>query len=315
MTDHNTAVIQTNDLGKVYQSGKTAALSNLNLSVHAGEIFGYLGPNGAGKTTTIRLLLDLIRPTSGSASLFGLDAQRNSVEIHRRIGFLPGELNLWKNLTGRQVIDYVARVRGGVDARIVHQLSERLNFDASKRVRDYSSGNRRKLGLILALMHQPELLILDEPTNGLDPLVQQTFNEMMREIRAEGRTVFLSSHMLSEVQSICDRVGILRAGQLQAVESVAALRRVDFEYITIRFRDPVQVGLLENVPGVSSVTVDGSTLRLRLSGDYNPLLVALRDQYIIDIDTEEASLEDIFLSYYGNGSNAHRQAEPRKELA
>ncbi|MBI5671137.1 MAG: ABC transporter ATP-binding protein [Chloroflexi bacterium] len=317
MTNHSTPVIQTDNLSKVYRSGnkEVQALNNLNLSVRQGEIFGYLGPNGAGKTTTIRLLLDLIRPTGGSASLFGLDAQRDSVAIHRRIGFLPGELNLWKNLTGTQVIDYVARVRGGVDRKLVNQLSERLDFDASKRVRDYSSGNRRKLGLILALMNQPELLILDEPTNGLDPLVQQTFNDLMREIRAEGRTVFLSSHMLGEVQSICDRVGILRGGQLQAVESVAALRRVDFEYVTIRFRDPVRVDVLAGLPGVTNVTVDGNTVRLCLHGDYNPLLVALRDQYIVDIDTEEPSLEDIFLSYYGNGTNAHKPAETVKEMA
>lgn len=317
MTNHTTPVIQTDSLSKVYQSGKkeVRALHNLNLSVRQGEIFGYLGPNGAGKTTTIRLLLDLIRPTSGSASLFGLDAQRNSVELHRRIGFLPGELNLWKGLTGSQVIEYVARVRGGVDRNYVRQLSERLDFDASKRVRDYSSGNRRKLGLILALMNRPELLILDEPTNGLDPLMQQTFNDLMREVRAEGRTVFLSSHMLGEVQSICDRVGILRGGQLQAVESVAALRRVDFEYVTIRFRDPVRVDALAGLPGITNVTADGDTLRLCLHGDYNPLLVALRDQYIVDIDTEEPSLEEIFLSYYGNGSNAHKQAEPVKEMA
>ncbi len=314
MVNHNTPVIQTDKLSKVYKSREreVRALSDLTLNVWPGEIFGYLGPNGAGKTTTIRLLLDLIRPTGGSARLFGLDAQQHSVELHKRIGFLPGELNLWKNLTGSQVIDYVARVRGGVDMAYVRQLVERLQFDPTLRVRSYSSGNRRKLGLIIALMNQAELLILDEPTNGLDPLMQQIFNELMREVRAEGRTVFLSSHILGEVQAICDRVGILREGQLQAVETVSGLRHADFRWVTLHFRDPVDTAPLAGVPGVSDITADGHTLRLRLHGDYNPLLQALSSQYIIDIDTQEASLEEIFLSYYGNGSNAGR---PMQEVA
>lgn len=316
MVNHSTPVIQTENLTKVYKARERSvqALSDLNLNVRQGEIFGYLGPNGAGKTTTIRLLLDLIRPTSGSAQILGLDAQNDSVELHKRIGFLPGELNLWKNLTGNQVIDYIARVRGGVDNSYVRQLAERLQLDTSIRVRSYSSGNRRKLGLVIALMNKPELLILDEPTNGLDPLMQQIFNELMREVRAEGRTVFLSSHILAEVQAICDRVGILNSGRLQAVEVVSALGHADFEYVTIRFRDPVNVSVLAGLSGITNVQVDGHTLRLRLKGDYNPLLVALRDQYIVDIDTEEPSLEEIFLSYYGNGSNANKLAEPAKEM-
>ncbi|MBZ0276847.1 MAG: ABC transporter ATP-binding protein, partial [Anaerolineae bacterium] len=217
-------VIQTDNLTKVYQSRKDAvyALKNLNLNVEQGEIFGYLGPNGAGKTTTIRLLLDLIRPTKGRASIFGLDANASSVALHQRIGFLPGELNLWKHLTGRQVVNYVANVRGD-DGRIVkyaQELGEMLDLDFTKKVRAYSSGNRRKLGLVVSMMHKPDLLILDEPTGGLDPLLQQTFNQMMRDVRSEGRTVFLSSHVLGEVQAICDRVGILRNGELKAVERV-----------------------------------------------------------------------------------------------
>ena len=195
------AIIQTQQLGKTYTSGKkhTLALDNLSLSVQPGEIFGYLGPNGAGKTTTIRLLLDLIRPTEGSATIFGQDVKEHSVALHKRIGFLPGELNLWKNRTAAQVINYIASVRGDVQSQLqaAQVLADRLKFDMTRKVREYSSGNKRKLGLILALMHKPELLILDEPTSGLDPLMQQIFNEMMREVRAEGRTVFLSSHVLS----------------------------------------------------------------------------------------------------------------------
>ncbi|RMG82379.1 MAG: ABC transporter ATP-binding protein, partial [Chloroflexi bacterium] len=198
----------------------TRALSDLNLTVEQGEIFGYLGPNGAGKTTTIRLLLDLIRPTAGRAFIFDMDANAQSVEVHKRIGFLPGELNLWKNRTARQVVNYFAQVRAGANAgpilRYADELAERLDFNMNKPVRDYSSGNKRKLGLILALMHKPDLLILDEPTSGLDPLMQQTFNQLMLEVKEEGRTVFMSSHVLSEVQAICDRVGILRHGELKA---------------------------------------------------------------------------------------------------
>src|SRR5690606_21719284 len=201
------------ELSKVYpgRPPKTA-LDRLTLSVNRGEVFGYLGPNGAGKTTTIKLLLDLIRPTSGSVSLFGLDANRDSVAIRRRVGVLPGELNLWENQTSLEVIRYFGRVRSSLDMSYVKTLAERLDFDLTRKIRTYSTGNKRKLGLILAFMNRPELLILDEPTTGLDPLVQQTFYQMVQEARAEGRTVFMSSHVLSEVQAICERVGIIRNG-------------------------------------------------------------------------------------------------------
>ena len=297
------AVIETRNLTKIYQMPKKAdikALDDLTLDVQPGEIFGYLGPNGAGKTTTIRLLLDLIRPTSGSARVLGLDAQANSVELHRRIGFLPGELTLWKNLTSLQVIRYLGDLRGGVDMAYVHQLAERLSFDLTLRIKNYSTGNKRKLGLIIALMSKPDLLILDEPTSGLDPLMQQTFNQMMREVRDEGRTVFLSSHVLSEVQAICDRVGILRSGQLKAVERVSDLMHARFRWVTLRFNEQVPAALVQQVPGVSSVSANGSSLRLQLAGDFDPLLHALDGHYIADIRTEEPSLEEIFLAFYGN---------------
>jgi ABC-2 type transport system ATP-binding protein len=299
-----TPAILTSGLTKFYQRGK-AALDGLNLTVQTGEIFGYLGPNGAGKTTTIRLLLDIIRPSSGSASLLGLDARKDSIGVHRRVGFLPGELNLWNGRTGRQVIDYLARIRGGVDKTYVHSLTERLALDLSKSIRSYSSGNRRKLGLIIALMHKPDLLILDEPTNGLDPLMQQTFHELMIEARNDGRTVFLSSHILSEVQQICERVAILRDGKLQAVERVSDLTRVQFHWVTIRFRRPVDPVRLKGIPGVSDVSVEGAggdTLRFRLSGDFDPVLRAVNDQYLTEVRIHEPSLEEIFLTYYGGGN-------------
>ena len=300
-------IIQTQRLSKVYGSGKTVtnALRNLDLTVNQGEIFGYLGPNGAGKTTTIRILLDLIRPTSGAATLFGMDIREQGVEIRRRIGFLPGELSLWQGRTGAQIIHYLASVRGSSKGITKHasELAERLNLDTSKRVRDYSSGNKRKLGLVLAMMHNPDLLILDEPTNGLDPLVQQTFHEMMSEYRDKGKTVFLSSHILSEVQAICDRAGILRDGELKAVESIEKLTRVEFQRVEITFRDPVPNSLteqLQSMPSISSVSAEGSTLRLRLIGDFDPLIRRISSGYIQSIRVEDPSLEEIFLAFYSD---------------
>lgn len=301
-------VIEISGLSKTYGSGskQTAALRNLNLNVQQGEIFGYLGPNGAGKTTTIRMLLDLIRPSSGSASIFGMDIRDHSVEIHRRIGFLPGELSLWEGRSGQQIIHYVASVRGDTKGitKQADELAQRLQLDTSKRVRDLSSGNKRKLGLVLAMMHSPDLLVLDEPTNGLDPLVQQTFHEMMDEYRDKGKTVFLSSHILSEVQAICDRAGILRDGDLKAVESIEKLMKVEFHWVDVQFRDAVPEGLarqLEQSSEISHVDVNGSRVKMRLVGDFDPLLRVLSEGYVKDLRVEEPTLEDIFLAYYSDG--------------
>lgn len=304
-------VIEISGLSKTYGSGskQTAALRNLNLSVQQGEIFGYLGPNGAGKTTTIRMLLDLIRPSSGSASIFGMDIRDHSVEIHRRVGFLPGELSLWEGRTGQQTIHYVASVHGDTKGitKQADELAKRLQLDTSKRVRDLSSGNKRKLGLVLAMMHSPDLLILDEPTNGLDPLVQQTFHEMMDEYRDKGKTVFLSSHILSEVQAICDRAGILRDGDLKAVESIEKLMNVEFHWVDVQFRDAVPEGLarqLQQSGKISDVDINGSRVKMRLVGDFDPLLRMISDGYVEDLRVEEPSLEDIFLAYYSDGKEA-----------
>lgn len=290
-------LIQTEQLSKRY--GTQLALNQLSLSVQRGEIFGYLGPNGAGKTTTIRILMDLIRPTQGKASIFGLNTQADSVALHRRIGFMPGELNLWPNQLGRNIVRYMAKVRGNVDMRYVGELTERLQIDLDKRMRDYSTGNKRKLGLLLALMHKPDLLILDEPTSGLDPLMQQIFNDLMRECREAGRTVFLSSHVLSEVQAICDRVGILRGGELKAVETVSKLTHAEFRWVTIEFRDRPLMSNLATISGVQDVTVTDHTVKLRLFGDFDPLLRALSDQYVVDLKINEPNLEEIFLAFYG----------------
>lgn len=296
----NVPVIETHNLSKTYNPKRPAALQRLNLTVTQGEIFGYLGPNGAGKSTTIRILMDLIRPTSGSAKLFGKDAQADSVALRARIGFMPGDMSLWMNYSGRETVNYFSRIRGGNYTAHVKKLTDRLDLDLSKRIREYSTGNKRKLGLVLALMHQPELLILDEPTAGLDPLVQQTFNELMREQRAAGRTVFLSSHVLSEVQAICDRVAILRDGELKAIESVEKLVHTDFRWVTVTFGAAVSPTLVTGVEGVSQVTASGNVLRLRLSGDFDPLLRAISSQYVVDIQVAEPTLEEIFLAYYGD---------------
>lgn len=311
----NTPAILIEGLSKTYGRGKRPALSNLNLAIQQGEIFGYLGPNGAGKTTTIRILLDLIRPSSGHAKLMGKDVQSDSVELHRRIGFLPGELNLWENQTGDAIINYFGNLRGGVDKSYLKRLLDRLEFDPTKKMRTYSQGNKRKIGLVLALMHKPEMLILDEPTNGLDPLMQKTFAELMREEKARGVTIFLSSHMLTEVQSICERVGILREGQLRAVENVHDLLGVNFKWITFKFREAVSESLLDGAPNVSEVTVDNHSLKFRLTGDIDPVLRAVNHLYIADIHTQEPTLEEIFLTYY-EGENKRRTGErPALEMA
>jgi len=299
------SIIELRGLSKTYGSGakQTVALSNLDLRVNRGEIFGYLGPNGAGKTTTIRLLLDLIRPSQGGAKIFGLDVRADSVEIHKRIGFFPAELSLWEGRTGDQIIHYVASVRGEARGIVKHagELTERLDLDTTKKVRDLSSGNKRKLGLVIAMMHSPELLILDEPTGGLDPLVQQTFHTMMDEYRDKGKTVFLSSHVLSEVQAICDRVGILRDGELKAVESVEKITNVEFNWVDVSFRDAVPAGLkqkLENMPSITDVSANGARVRMRVIGDFDPLLRAISDGYVETLHVEEPTLEEIFLAYY-----------------
>ena len=301
------SVIEIRGLSKTYGSGakQTLALDKLDLQVNQGEVFGYLGPNGAGKTTTIRLLLDLIRPSSGSATILGMDVRENSVEIHRRIGYLPGELSLWPGRTGDQIINYVASVRGDAKgiAKQAAEMAERLTLDTSKRVRDYSSGNKRKLGLVLAMMHAPDLLILDEPTGGLDPLVQQTFHEMVNEYRDKGKTVFLSSHVLSEVQSICDRAGILRDGDLKAVETIDKLMHVEFHWVDVTFRDAIPDGLtakLEADPSIGNISLNGKRITLRMAGDFDPLLRMISSGYVQDLRVEEPSLEDIFLAFYSS---------------
>ena len=288
--------IRTQGLTKHY--GTVEALIDLDLDVVPGEVFGFLGPNGAGKTTTIRTLLDEIRPTAGTASILGLDCRRDSVAIRRRIGYVPGDLAMYPSLTGRDTLTYFANLRGGVDWAYVGELAERLGADLAKKVGDLSSGNRQKIGLIQAFMNRPDVLIMDEPSSGLDPLVQREFHTMMREVAAEGRTVFLSSHTLSEVQRVADRVGILRHGRLIALESVAEMRSKAIRQVVFEFGSPVDPAVFDGVPGVRSVEATERRTVLSFDGKMAALLKIAEQHDVLDVTTEEADLEEIFLTYY-----------------
>jgi ABC-2 type transport system ATP-binding protein len=295
MTDQVT--IHTAGLTKHY--GDVKALVDLDLSVERGEIFGFLGPNGAGKTTMIRTILDEIRPTAGTASIVGLDSHSDSVEIRRHIGYVPGDLAMYPNLTGRDTITYFANLRGGVDWSYVNGLADRLNADLSKKVGDLSSGNRQKVGLIQAFMNKPEVLIMDEPSSGLDPLVQREFQALMREVTANGSTVFLSSHTLSEVQRVADRVGIIRHGKLIALEAVASLRSKGIRSVEFFFDTAVDPAVFEALPGVRDVAVQNHHVILSFSGQMETLIKVVTERYtLMDISTQEADLEEIFLTYY-----------------
>ena len=298
-----TSAIQAEGLTKHY--GDVEALVDLDLEVRTGEVFGFLGPNGAGKTTMIRTILDEIRPTRGRAAILGMDTHEDSVEIRRHIGYVPGDLAMYPTLTGKDTLTFFANLRGGVDWSYVDHLADRLDADLSKKVGDLSSGNRQKVGLIQAFMNRPDLLIMDEPSSGLDPLVQREFQTMMREVVSEGRTVFLSSHTLSEVQRVADRVGIIRRGHLVAVEAVTdlrskAMRRVEFEFTT----EP-DAGVFAEVHGVRDVTVENHRATLSYDGKIHALLQQVADRYeVVDITTREADLEEIFLTYYEDDEEA-----------
>jgi ABC-2 type transport system ATP-binding protein len=291
------SIIQTEKLTKSY--GSHRGIIEVDLSVEQGEIFGFLGPNGAGKTTTIRTLLDLIRPTSGVARVFGIDSTADPVAIHRRIGYLPGEFALYDRLTGAQTLEYFANLRGGVDRAYQASLIERFDLDPSRRFKEYSKGNKQKVGLVIALQHRPELLLLDEPTAGLDPLIQQSFFQVLRELIAEGRTAFLSSHILSEVEKTADRVGIIREGRLVKVDTVEALRDLANHQVELRFTGPVPAAEFEALPGVSEVQVDDHVLRMRVSGPITPVVQAAARYELLDFVSREPSLEETFLAQYG----------------
>ena len=288
--------IHTRELTKRY--GRRRGLAGLDLSVQTGEVYGFLGPNGAGKTTTIRLLLDLIRPTSGHLELLGGDPRREGVALRRRVGYLPGDFTVDGRQTALELLTYLGNLRGGVPRARMTALAERLDLDLTVRIRSLSKGNRQKVGLVQAFMHAPELLILDEPTSGLDPLLQQTFLAMVREARTAGQTVFMSSHVMSEVQATADRVGIVRDGVMVAVERVEELRERAVRQVEIHFEDPVTVAEFEVLPGVSDVTVSVGVLRCRLNGRADALVKAAARHTVIGLRSEEPDLEELFVTYY-----------------
>lgn len=291
-----TSAIETFGLTKWY--GSVVAVSDLNVRVEPGQVFGFLGPNGAGKSTTIRMLLALQRPTSGGATLLGLDASRGSVEIHRRIGYLPGDLELFPRLTGRQHIAWFARARGLGDHSVADRLVDRFQVVVDRPVRELSKGNRQKIGLVLAFMHRPELLVLDEPTSGLDPLMQHEFESLLREATAEGRTVFLSSHELDEVQRSADRIGIIREGKLVAEDTVEGLRRAAPQKMEVRFRHQVDQAELGALRGVKVTSSDGPRLTLDVTGEIGPVLKVIASHDPVDLTSRPADLDELFLDFY-----------------
>lgn len=297
-----TAVVRAEALTKRY--GDRRGVEGLTFTVRGGEVLGFLGPNGAGKTTTIRLLLDLIRPTSGRAELFGLDSRRDSVAIRRRIGYLPGDLRLYERMTGRELVTYFAHLRGLEGLGDAPAIAGRLELDLDVTIRMLSKGNRQKLGLVQAMMHGPELLILDEPTSGLDPLVQQAFYELLDAARRDGRAAFVSSHVLPEVQRIADRVAIVSEGRLQLVESVERLRARAFTRVEATFAAPPPSDAFRDLPGVRELDRHGVVVLFALEGPIDSLVKALARFEVLALDVHEADLEDVFLDLYRRDQHA-----------
>ncbi len=288
--------IETSRLSKFY--GEHRGIEDVTLAIEAGEVFGFLGPNGAGKTTTIRTLLGLLHPSGGSASIFGLDSRRDSVEIRKRLGNLPGDFGYGKASTGREAIALLARLRGVAGLGRAEAFAERFRADLDRPLGQLSRGNRQKVGLITALFHEPDLLILDEPTGGLDPLMQEEFLDVVREERARGATVFLSSHELDEVERVCDRVGIVRDGRLIAVERIAELLSKTPRRVAVEFAGPVDTKALESVAGISEVEADGAKATFKLIGDPDAALKAIAAHPVAEIEISHPTLEEIFLTYY-----------------
>jgi ABC-2 type transport system ATP-binding protein len=293
-------VIEIHGLTKDYGEGR--GVFDLDLNVEPGEILGFLGPNGAGKSTTMRMLVGLIRPTDGGASVLGCDIASGSLEIRRRTGYLAGDFGLYKQLTGRGMLAHLAGLHGEVPPRAIDGLAERFDAQLDRPIRDLSTGNRQKLGLIQAFMHEPELLILDEPIAGLDPLVQRNFHELLHEVRTEGRTVFLSSHTLSEVDRVADRVAILRRGELVVVDRLENLRSQAIRRLDIEFAEPPDPAAFLAIPGVRTAEATGTVLHVSFEGSADAVVKAAAAHEVVSVRTREDDLEDIFLRYYGDDS-------------
>jgi ABC-2 type transport system ATP-binding protein len=293
----DTALIRTEALTKRYR--RVLAVDGLDLDVRAGEVLGFLGPNGAGKTTTLRLLMGHLRPTSGRASVLGLDTWHDSVQVRGRTGYLPGDLRLWPRLTGREAAGFLAGLRGIDHDSDTPDLAKRLDVDLDRPIAELSKGNRQKVGLLLALLGRPDLLLLDEPTSGLDPLIQQEFHRVLRERVEAGAGVMLSSHVLSEVEQVADRVAIIRSGQLMMLETMAELREKATHRVTVRFAAPPPADAFNAVVGIRDAHLDGTVLRCTVQGGFDPLVKAIARYEVTDLNSHEADLEDTFLALYG----------------
>jgi ABC-2 type transport system ATP-binding protein len=278
--------------------GASRGVSDIDLRVEKGEVFGFLGPNGAGKTTTIRMLMDFIRPSSGEAKVLGLDCQQQPTQIHKRVGFLAGDMEMDPRLTGRQYLEYVSNLRGGVPWSKTQVLIDRLQCETDRKIGKLSRGNKQKVALVSALMDNPEVLILDEPTSGLDPIMQSEFNAIIREHRAKGKTAFISSHDLSEVEQICDRIGFIREGQLIAVQPLKELTKQAFKRVSVTLIGKPSKAEFQKIKDVTSVSITNQTIHLKLQGDVNPLLKVLSQHKIKDLSIQDANLDDIFMSFY-----------------
>jgi ABC-2 type transport system ATP-binding protein len=291
-------IIQTNQLTKGY--GRSRGIIDVTFAIQQGEVFGFLGPNGAGKTTTMRTLMGLLHANSGSATIGGLDCWKQATDVKKLVGYLPGEFAFDPGMRGAQIIEYLGHLRGGVDQVYLRQLVERLGLDPSKRFREYSHGNKQKVGLVQAFMHKPHLLILDEPTSGLDPLNQQEFYRMVGEVRAEGRTVFLSSHILPEVEHTCDRVAIIREGRLVKIDHVSSLKAIHQFDVEITFKGPADGSWFKIVAGVANVArgTDERTLQLVVQGDLTEIIHIASQHNATNITTHEPMLEEAFLRFY-----------------
>jgi ABC-2 type transport system ATP-binding protein len=288
-------VIEITQLRKTY--GSIQAVKGISMSVEQGEIFGFLGPNGAGKTTTIRCMLDVIRPTAGSIRVLGLDAQHDTMALHQCIGYLPGDVRLPGDMTGRQVINYFSRLQGR-EPVLLAKLVQRFDVELKRPLRSYSKGMRQKIGVVLAFMCDPNVLILDEPTSGLDPLLQRTFNEFLLEEQARGKTIFMSSHIMSDVEKVCQRVAVIRRGELVTVEKVETLRQKAGQRIIVEFGDQVMAEDLARIPGVSNVGTTNGAYHFNIGGSMDPLIKALSQHEVIRLQAEEAPLEEVFLKFY-----------------
>jgi len=301
------AVIELDRLTKFY--GPHRGIEDVDLVVEPGQAFGFLGPNGAGKSTTMRVLLDFHRATSGSATVLGLDCRADSMEVRRRTGYLSGDIALYEKLTAEEHLLWLGKLRGGIDKRRIAELAERLGLDLSRKIGELSKGNRQKVGLVQAFMHEPELLILDEPTSGLDPLVQHTFQEMVREVASDGRTVFLSSHIIDEVDRVCDQVAIIREGKMVAVETIEALRARSLRQVKITFDHDVDPAEFDALDDVRAVTGEPRTVVITASGDLDPIVKLASRHHVVDLVSERADLEAVFLAFYEGRDGSEEPAD------